>query len=289
MNSTIGAIVITRDEEREIGECLNSLQWCDERLVVDSFSRDRTVEYACAAAEHVVRRSFVHHAEQKNWALGQLRTDWVLIVDADERVSPALADELRERADAGAADGYWIRRRNRFFGRVIRGAGWQRDRVLRFFRNGRGRYAERYLHEEVEMVEGATTDTCREALDHFSYRDWNGSFERLLSYSRRGAYERRRRGRSASPASLVFAPVGRFLRQYLAQGGWRDGVHGFALCAFSSLGVALRQLRMSLGEKEPPVLGAAPSGGIRVEIVQGLDREAGPGMPATAEPTPEGP
>lgn len=271
MSTGIGAVVITRNESANIEACLASLAFCDERLVVDSFSEDDTVERALPLAEHVVRRDFVHHAEQKNWALDRLATRWALIVDADERVSQALATELVGCARQEEVHGYWLHRDNRFFGRRITGAGWRRDRVLRFLRRGCGRYGESFLHEEVVIDPGHRVGTCRARLDHFSYEDWSSTFSRFLTYTRRGAHERVRRGRRARPASLVTAPIGRFLRQFLVQGGWRDGVHGFALCGWSASGVMMRQARMMLGDSEHGVEDRAPTGPPRVEVVQGLE------------------
>lgn len=269
----IGALVITRNEERNIRECLESVAFCAERAVVDSFSDDATVERAMPLADHVYRRSFVNHADQKNWGIRRLRTPWVLIVDADERVSAPLAAELRKLAAAGEADGYWIRRRNYFFGREIRGAGWNRDRVLRFFRREYGWYPERELHEEIDMVEGARVSECGERLLHYSYEDWEGAFSRLLSYSQRGAAERRRRGRGSSAARMLFSPTQRFLRQYLLQGGYRDGSHGAALCGLSAVGIFLREAKLALGDHAVPQINPGPKGAPSVEVLKGRDPE----------------
>ena len=116
MAERIGAIVITRNEASNIEACLASLDFCDSRMVVDSFSSDDTVERACPLADLVVRRDFLNHAEQKNWAIDQLATEWVFILDADERVPAGLAAEIRRCVDGGRHDGWWIRRSNWFFG-----------------------------------------------------------------------------------------------------------------------------------------------------------------------------
>jgi glycosyltransferase involved in cell wall biosynthesis len=267
----IGALVITRNEAANIADCLKSLQFCDERVVVDSFSDDQTVALALPLADHVYRRAFVNHAEQKNWGLARLSTRWALIVDADERVSPALAQELVALAAADAADGFWIRRRNHFFGREIKGAGWGRDRVLRFFRRGYGWYPERELHEEIEMLEGLRISQCAQRLHHHSYEGWQSSFERLLSYSQRGAAERRRRGRASNGGRIFFSPLQRFLRQYVAQGGFRDGAHGVALCGLSAVGIFLREAKLATGDHEVPQVNAGRGGDSSVEVLKGRD------------------
>jgi glycosyltransferase involved in cell wall biosynthesis len=267
--SDIGALVITRNEARHIEECLQSLQFCDERVVVDSFSDDATVERALPLAEHVYRRSFVHHADQKNWGIERLSTPWILLVDADERVSPELAAELCELSERSEADGYWLYRSNRFFGRHIRHAGWERDRVLRFLRRGRGSYPERELHEEIEMSDGAEVGRCKARLLHDSYSDWSKALDRLLSYSSRGAAERVRRGRRGSYFRAISAAPARFLRQYGLQGGWRDGRHGLALCAFSALGVFLREAKLLQGDTRVGMLSPGQDGSPRVEVIKG--------------------
>jgi glycosyltransferase involved in cell wall biosynthesis len=266
----ITAIVITHDEASNIEECLRSLAFCDERLVVDSFSQDDTVRRALPLAERVVRREFRDHAEQKNWALEQLDTEWALIVDADERVSEELATELRELADAGEADAYWLHRVNSFFGRWIRGSGWGRDRVLRFLRPGAGAYPEARLHEEIALQRGTRVGHCHSPLRHYSYEAWPSTFERLLRYSGAGAAERQRRGRGFSIARVVLAPSGRWIRQYLLQAGFRDGIHGYALCTWSAIGVFLRELKGYLGEASyGDGSGRAPTAPSRVEVVKG--------------------
>lgn len=273
----IGGIVITRNEERDLAACLETLDFCDEVLVVDSFSTDATVEIAMAGADRVVQRTFTTHAEQKNWAMAQLETPWILIVDADERVPKELAAELVGLAASADHDGYWLRRRTWFFGRAIRGAGWQRDRVLRFLRRGAGHYPPRAVHEEIELDAGRPAGTCRHRLEHFSYRDWDRAFARLLGYSTRAAADRVHRGR---PSGLkVFAsPIGRFLRQYLLQGGFRDGLHGFVLCTFSAIGVFLRWAKLATGEVDIPAA-RGQDGPLRVQVRKG----PGPRDPGSRE------
>ena len=277
MKTGIGALVITRDEEEDLEACLRSLAFCDERVVVDSFSTDATVEIACRHAEHVVRRTFVDFAEQKDFGLRCLSTPWALVIDADERVGDELAREIVECVRRDDHDGFWLLRRNRFFGREVRGAGWQRDRVLRLFRRHGAWHPRRLVHEEVRLPDGSRITTCRARLDHHSYRDWSSTFGRLLSYTSRGAADRARRGHRGSGWRVGTKPLGRFLRQYLVQGGWRDGLHGYVLCTWSAIGVFVREAKLRAGETAIP---GAPSGPVRVEVVKGR----GPG-PETEPPT----
>jgi glycosyltransferase involved in cell wall biosynthesis len=287
MAERIGGIVITRNEEANIEECLRSLAFCDTTIVVDSFSTDDTVARACTLADVVVRRDFVNHAEQKNWAADQLDTEWVLVLDADERIGPELADEFRRCADFGEHDGWWVRRRNWFFGKFIRGAGWDRDRVLRLYRRDRGRYDERHVHEEVRMDEGATVGTCENQVAHFSYVDWASTFERFVAYTRGGAADRQRRGKRGSKFAVLLKPLGRFLRQYILDRGWRDGIHGLVLCQWAAAGVFLRETRLLVADVGDETVNRGPAADPRVECAKGRLRAGSANDPAPAAPAEE--
>jgi hypothetical protein len=220
-----------------------------------------------------MQRSFVNHSDQKNFGIAQLATEWIIIVDADERVSAPLAAEILQRVRSADTDdgydGFWLYRSNHFFGRAISGAGWRRDRVLRLFRRDKGYHPEKLLHEEARLVEGARIGRCLQRLEHFSYESWNSTFARLLSYSSRGAAERARRGRRSSPWRVATRPAARFCRQYLLQGGWREGLHGYVLCTWSAIGVFMREAKLVLDEISVPVVGGGSLEEIRVEVVKG--------------------
>ncbi len=148
----ISALVTTYNEERHIADCLASLDWCDEVLVVDSFSTDRTPEIVrgCERARFV-QRTYYGSASQKNWAMDQTRNEWVLILDADERCTPELRAEIEALFQGGEPDqdAYTIKRRVFFLGKVIRFSGWQHDRVVRLLRRDAGRYPNRRVHADM--------------------------------------------------------------------------------------------------------------------------------------------
>ena len=235
----LSVLILTLDEADRLPACLAGVGFADEIVVVDSGSRDGTVDAALRAGAIVHRHDFESHADQKNWGLEQLSHRWVLILDADERVSPGLAAEIVDvLARDDRADGYWLQRRSRFQGRLITGCGWQRDRVLRLFDRERGRYDPRAVHEEVR-IEGRVAE-LRERLDHEPFRDLTEWVSRTERYARLGAEELARRGRRFRLRDLVLRPPARFLKQWLGQGGWRDGPEGFLLCAISAYGVLLK-------------------------------------------------
>ncbi|MBD3178584.1 MAG: glycosyltransferase [Candidatus Latescibacteria bacterium] len=227
-------IVITLNEEENIGDCLKSAPGVGEIIVVDSFSDDETVRIAEEAGARVYRREFISNAEQKNWAIEKASGEWILILDADERLSPALRREIADLLDNPEAEGYWLRRKNRFMNRDIKHCGWGNDLVLRLFRAGRGRYSERLVHEKL-ILEGRASRLENPVL-HDPYRDMNDYLDRMNQYSRRGAEELHRDGKHWFPG-IITHPLFRFFRMYFLQLGFLDGAAGFILCSAATAGV----------------------------------------------------
>ncbi len=239
----LSVLIVTYNEADRLPDCLASVAFADEIVVVDSGSDDGTARIAEEAGARVLVRTFAGHADQKNWGLDQVTHRWVLIVDADERVRPELRDEIVGLLRApGRLDGYHIRRRNTFMGKAITGCGWQRDRVLRFFDTERGRYEDRRVHEEVQ-IDGRVGELGGR-LDHHSYRDLDSWVAKSAGYAWLGAEEAHRRGRRYRAIDLLTRPLFRFLKEWLLQGGWRDGTEGFVLCVISAYGVFLKYTRL---------------------------------------------
>lgn len=236
MKAPLTALVIAQNEEAAIGECLRSLAWAAEILVVDGGSRDRTVELATAAGARVLHRPFDTPARQRNWALPQAGHPWILVADADERVRPELAREIAELLrDGPAARGYRMRRETRFLGRTMRHSGWQHDWVLRLFPRDGGRYEDRRVHESA-IVPGPTA-RLRGVIEHESYTSLGQYLEKSRRYALWGAQDLAARGRPPRLADLLLRPPGRFLKMYVAQSGWRDGVEGLLLAGLTAAGV----------------------------------------------------
>jgi glycosyltransferase involved in cell wall biosynthesis len=238
----LSVLVPTKNEETNLAACIQSARWAEEIVVVDSGSVDRTVEIARASADRVLEHEYVNSAAQKNWALPHLTHRWVLILDADERVTPALRAEMeRVLADPGRADGYWIRRENHFLGRPIPCAGWQRDKVLRLFDRTKGAYQPLHVHAEV-VIHGRV-GTLRERLAHYTYRSLDQYFEKFDRYTRWSAEDLKARGVRASLGRLLLRPWLRFLRMYLLEGGFRAGRHGLVLCWLAAFSVFTKYAR----------------------------------------------
>jgi len=239
----LSIIIPTLNEADNIAACLESVQWADEVTVVDSFSTDSTVQICKNYGVKVIEHEYVNSAAQKNWILPQVSNRWVLIVDADERVTKPLRDEIAALLETGpACEGYWIRRRNCFMGREIRHCGWERDKVLRFFDRTRGRYEEKHVHAEV-MLDGKV-GFLRECLLHDSYRDFSAYLTKLDRYSDWGARQTLEKGSNLAVAKLLLRPPARFLKMYVLRLGFLDGIQGFILCSLASLSVFMKYAKL---------------------------------------------
>ena len=207
MTAKLSALVPTFNEEAILRDCLASVAWVDEIFIVDSFSRDRTLEIAAEFKARIVQHEYVNSAAQKNWAIPQAAHPWVLLVDADERVTPELREEIRGILEAGPRfDGYWIRRVNHFLGRRMRHCGWETDKVIRLFRREVARYQEREVHAEIELPEAVPV--LRHVLLHYSFRSFTQYWRKMQMYSDWGASQLHREGKRAGWATIALRPVG---------------------------------------------------------------------------------
>jgi glycosyltransferase involved in cell wall biosynthesis len=237
----LSAIIITRNEAANIAVCLDTLTFCDERIVVDCGSDDATVDIASARGARVVRHDWQGFGAQKNFALSLAGGDWVLSVDADERVSPQLAAAIRAALSSGLADAYEMPRLSRFLGREMRHSGWYPDYVLRLFRRGRARFSDDLVHERV-ICEG-TIARLSEPLDHFPVRRLEDAISRLDRYSSDGARMLLAKRRRVSFASGIAHGLWAFLRAYVWRRGFLDGREGFLLAVANAEGTYYRYMK----------------------------------------------
>ncbi len=242
--ASVCAAVIARDEELEIAQCLQGLVWADQVLVVvDAASRDRTAEIARSFTPDVAVMPFQDYARQRNAALGLARTGWVFFVDADERVSVELAQEVRSvTAAPGDMVGYWVPRRNIIFGRWVRHTGWYPDYQLRLLRLGHAKYDEERLVHEVVLLDGPA-GYLRNPLVHYNYRSLAEFQEKQERYSRLEALTLYRQGVRPKARSYLSRPAREFWRRFVSLQGYRDGPLGLLLSllmARYSLSVCLK-------------------------------------------------
>ncbi len=239
----LSVIITTFNEEVNIADCIESVLWADEILVVDSFSKDRTVDIAKQYPVQVLQREYFGSAAQKNWAIDRTTREWVLIVDADERVPAPLAGEiLRTLAAPTDVNGFSIRRENIFVDRVMRHSGWSTDKVIRLFRRDRGRYPNRRVHADL-AIEGPTP-LLQNAFMHYTFRSFDQYFDKFLKYAEWGAAQAFREGRKVGVLEIAGRPLWRFFRTYVVQLGFLDGLHGLVLCSLQSFGVFLKYARL---------------------------------------------
>jgi len=225
--------IITKDEERNIRDCLKSVKWADEVVVVDNGSTDDTLKICREYGAQVYAEEWKGYSGQKNSAIGKARNEWVLSLDADERVTPDLREEIAGALDGNpSVDGYFIARKNFFLGRWIKHCGWYPDFNLRLFRKSRGRFAERTVHEKVE-VRGRTAN-LRNPLMHETYRSFSEFFQRMDRYSTLAAREMHQEGRRYRFYDVFFRPPFTFLQMYILRAGFLEGYSGFLLSSLYS-------------------------------------------------------
>jgi glycosyltransferase involved in cell wall biosynthesis len=242
--AALSVIVLALNEERNIGDCLGSVRWADEVLVVDSGSTDRTVALAREFTPHVLTLPWEGYGPTKNRALEHATGDWVLWLDADERVTPELAGEVRRVLDGTAppADAYSVGRRAYFLGRWIRHSGWYPGRVTRLFRRGRARFSASRVHEHL-LVEGAVVPLAHDLL-HFTDPDLDHYFRKFNRYTTLAAEEMAASGRPFRAADLLLRPPFQFVKMYLLRRGFLDGIQGLILAVVSSAYVFVKYAKL---------------------------------------------
>ena len=243
MPEPLSVVVPTFNEEANLRDCLASVRFADEVLVVDSFSTDGTIEIARAMADRVLIHEYVDSASQKNWALPQTKHPWALLVDADERVTPELREEIRRiLRDGPKSTAYEIRRVNHFLGRRIRHGGWHNDRVIRLFRRDLHLYEPKRVHAEIEVP--GPVPLLEHPLLHYTFRDFDQYLRKIDRYTRWGAEEAFRRGKRAGALEILGHPAGRFVKMYLLRAGFLDGLPGLVLAMMASYSVFLKYVRL---------------------------------------------
>ncbi len=237
---TVSAVIIARDESAHLADCLESLGFVDEVVVVvDASSRDETEAIARAGADRVLVREFDDFAGQRNAGLSQAHGDWVLSIDADERVTPELAQEIQTMTIDLTRDevAYRLPIRSVVLGRAFRASGTQNDRPVRLFRRDLGRWEGR-VHETVR-VQGRVGE-MRANLTHRTIPDMRTFLHKLDKYTTLEAEQFAREGRPWRHADLLVRPAWTFAKLYLGKSGFRDGLEGLMFCSLSAVSVAVR-------------------------------------------------
>src|SRR5438046_6853863 len=223
MSVPLTVVIPTLNEEGQIGPALEALRWVDEVIVADGGSSDRTAELARGRGAAVIEVRGKSIGAQRNAAIARARNEWVLALDADERVTDALREELGRVLAAPAHEAYRVRCENYFLGRERKRGRWGRDWHVRLFRRHR-RFSEQRVHEHLEAVQDV--GALRAPIRHVPYRDLTHHLEKMIVYARWGAQELHARGRRATAWDLLDRPAWRFVRDYVVYGSWQDGRFG---------------------------------------------------------------
>jgi len=251
----LSVTVITRNEAADIGAALASVAWADEIVVVDSDSTDDTAAIARRSTDKVVARAWPGYAAQKNYAASIASHDWILSLDADERVTPALASEIRDLMAGAPADaGYRVPRVTWHLGRWIRTTDWYPDYQLRLYDRRAAEWTGRHVHESVAAR--GTVGRLRGELQHYAFRDIADHLETIDRYTTYAARQMREDGRRSSIAAMAGHPPLAFLRNYLLRGGFRDAAPGFIVSAMNAYYVFLKFAKLwELQRTEHPASG----------------------------------
>ncbi len=228
----LSAIVITRNEAHNIRPCLDGVAFCDERIVVDCGSSDDTVAIARAAGARVLHHDWTGFGAQKNFALAQATGDWVLSLDADERVTPALAAEIKAAIAMKKAQGYEMPRSSTFCGTRIRHCGWSPDYVLRLFQRDSGRFSDDLVHEHV-ICDGRVR-RLTQPLIHHTIRSPEDARAKIEHYSDAGAAMLLARGRRIARWRAPVHGAVAFLKVYVFRRGFLDGRAGYAVARYQA-------------------------------------------------------
>lgn len=222
----VTALVTTLDEVDFVEECLRSVEWADEVYLLDSFSKDGTVELVRQKFPRVrvEQREYLGAAAQKNYAIDRAAHDWILVVDADERVTPKLRDEILHTLGKPERWGYWIGRNNYMFGRPVRYSGLQRDGVIRLFHREHARYPNRRVHADLR-VEGEVARLSGR-FEHFYIRSFDHMIAKMTRYAIWGATQMYVEGKQASGFQIFGHAFGKFFRDYIINLGFLDGAPG---------------------------------------------------------------
>jgi glycosyltransferase involved in cell wall biosynthesis len=237
--SKLSVTIITRNEAPDIGDALMSVAWADELIVVDSESTDETAAVARRHTDRVIVREWPGYVAQKNYAASIASHDWILSLDADERVTPELAAEIRSTLAGPSSDrGYRIPRVTWHLGRWIRTTDWYPDYQLRLYDRRAAEWTGRYVHETMSVR--GPVGQLRGELQHFAYRDIADHLETIDRYTTYAARQMQESGRHAGLLDLGVHPPLAFLRNYLLKGGIRDGVPGLVISAMNGYYVFLK-------------------------------------------------
>jgi glycosyltransferase involved in cell wall biosynthesis len=240
----LSVIIITKNEENNISQCLASVAWANEIIVVDNNSSDKTVELCSKYTDKIIiTKDWPGFGLQKKRALDKATGDWVLSIDADERITESLYEEIKYVIKQNNKTAFRIPRLSKYCGRWIKHSGWSPDYVLRLFRRGNARFSEDIVHEKVMLLEGEL-GTLNNPLKHYSFNSLEDVLDKTNSYSTANALKSHQQGKKSSLRKAIVHGLWAFFRTYILRAGFLDGREGFILAISNAEGTYYRYLKL---------------------------------------------
>ena len=241
-NTTLAVVIITKNEAINITECIKSAEFANEVIVLDSGSNDDTVGLAKKAGAKVTETDWHGFGFQKNRAINLARSDWIFVLDADERISPELAKEILASIEKNDIMVFEVPRRSFFVSKFINHSGWQPDFTKRLFKNGVARFSEHKVHEH--LVTESPCGRLTSPIIHYSYRDFETVLAKINHYSSAGAQDAKRQGKKGGLKKAIAHGLWAFIRTYFIKSGFMDGREGFMLAIANAEATYYRYLKL---------------------------------------------
>jgi len=235
----ITAIIPTFNEQHNIVDVIKSVDFADEIMIVDSFSTDKTVELATPLVDTILQRKYENSASQKNWSIPQAKYQWILLLDADERVKKELKKEILSVLESKTNySAFWIKRENYFMGKKIYFSGWRGDRVIRLFKRDECKYEKKYVHAEI--VSKGKIGILKNKLTHNTFKSKDDYLKKLERYAKWQAKDYDKKTGSITIFHTLIKPIFRFIKHYFIQLGILDGYVGFIISSYQAKAVKMR-------------------------------------------------
>ncbi|HEY6436217.1 MAG TPA: glycosyltransferase family 2 protein [Ignavibacteriaceae bacterium] len=237
----ISVIVITKDEEKNISECLKSVEWADEIIVVDSESTDKTIELAKNFTDKIFNRKWEGYVSQKRYALNLAKNEWVLSLDADERITSELKDEILN-LDPGHYSGFKIRRKNFLLKKEITSSGWEKDYQLRLLKKENANLSDRLVHEKF-IVDGQM-ETLNNPMLHYTFSSFSDYLNKINYYTSLKAQELYKKKKGIGGWTIFSHTVSAFFSFFIMRRGYRDGVYGLIISLLHSVSTMMNYIKL---------------------------------------------
>ncbi|WP_406684480.1 glycosyltransferase family 2 protein [Seonamhaeicola sp. MEBiC1930] len=240
------ALIPAGNEIHNIKAVIESVNFADEILVVDSYSTDGTYEKALELATKVLRREYQYSASQKNWAIPQAEHEWILLVDSDERVTPELKSEILEILNNPPSDlvAFWVGRNNHFMGERVHYSGWRNDKVIRLFKRDFCKYEDKHVHAEI--ITNGNVGVLENKLYHNTYITFDKHLEKMNRYAWWQAKDYDNKTGKLTPYHFIVKPFWGFFKHYIIQSGFRDGVVGLTIGYLQGYVIFMRYVKLWL-------------------------------------------